>query len=106
MEITAILSNVAVYGLQYKLDVKVNENLTFLMDKPDEMDDVFVNNDKVLDFERQGSEINMQTKAVGVSKVRIMKDVTIVREFLLNVVNDIPRPATSLNVTFGEAMPK
>lgn len=102
MEITAIFNNVAIYGLAYKLDIKVGEPLTLVMDGSTDGIDVFVNNDKVLDYDHQGAEVNITTKSVGVSKIRIMKDVSIVRELLLNVVDNIPRPATTLNVALGQ----
>lgn len=106
MVIDAIFENVVIYNVLYKFDIKVGQKLTLVMDKPEEMNDVFVNNDKVLSHEHKGTDIELETLAVGVSKVRIMKDLedgksNIVREILINVVDSIQRPATTLNVSLG-----
>lgn len=111
MVIDAILENVAIYNLHYKLDVKVGQKLTLVMDKPEDVDGVFADNDKVLSFEHKGTDINIDILTVGVSKIRIMKAVVenqnpIIREILFNAVESIQRPATTLNATFGPGQPK
>lgn len=114
MVLDAILENAVIYNVFYKLDVKVGQKFTLVMDKPDEMDDVFVNADKVLSHDRNGTDINLEALSVGTSKVRIMKDdpanaqnpVKIVREIFINVVDSIQRPAATLNVALGQPEPK
>lgn len=114
MVIDVFFENVGQYNVFYKLDVKVGEKFTLVMDKPEEMNDVFVNNDKVLSHEHKHTDINIEALSVGVSKVRIMKDTPedttnptrVVREILINVVDQITRPASSLNVSFSESEQK
>lgn len=113
MVLTLILTNAIIENLWYKMTVKVGEPFTLVMDKPEEIDDVFVNNDKVLDHEHNGKDINVIAKSVGVSKIRLMKDDTnpdvspkVVREILVDVVETITRPASTLNTTFGAPEPK
>lgn len=108
MVIDAWFENVVSYNVFYKLDVKVGQKFTLVMDKPEEMEDVFVNNDKVLAHEHKGTDISIEALSVGVSKVRIMKSVDdapdknpIVREILVNVLDSINRPAVALNSTLG-----
>lgn len=111
MILDAILENAIVYNVFYKLDVKVGQKFTLVMDKPGEMTDVFVNADKVLSHDTKGADIDLEALSVGVSKVRIMKDGAdgksdIVREIYINVVDNIQRPATTLNVALGQPEPK
>ena len=110
MVLNAFFENVVVYNVFYNLDVKVGERFTLVMDKPEEMTDVYVNNDKVLSHETVGTDINLEALAVGTSKIRIMKDeenaTRVVREILVRIVDDIQRPATSLNASFGDPVNK
>lgn len=106
MRIDAIFSNVILYDLFYKITVKKDENIILVMDKPEEADDVFANADEVLSHRHQGTDIILKTLAVGTSKIRIMKDTTIVREVLIEVVDNIQRPASTLNVSLGQPEPK
>jgi hypothetical protein len=111
MVIDAYTNAFAFFNVFYKIEVKKGEPLTLVMDKPEEMTDVFVNNDKVLSHSHQGTDITIEALEVGTSKVRIMKDVSdgksdIVRELLINVVDSIQRPAQTLNASFGEPQPK
>lgn len=106
MVIDAISDNLAVYNIFYKLDVKVGQKITLVMDAVADVDDVFASNDKVLSFEHKGTDINLDILAVGVSKIRIMKTAVenqnpIIREILINAVDSIQRPATTLNVSLG-----
>lgn len=76
------------------------------MDKPDEADDVFANNDDVLHVNKAGDTIELNALAAGTSKVWITKGQTIVRELLVNIVDQIQRPAKALKVSLGDAEPK
>lgn len=111
MVIDAFFDNSAVYNVFYKIDVTVGQKFTLVMDNPSEMEDVYVNNDKVLSHEHNGTDINIEALSVGVSKVRIMKVAVegqnpIVRELLINVLNQISRPASDLGLTAGQPEPK
>lgn len=101
------------YNIFYKIDLKKGEPLTLVMDKPEEIDGIFFDNDKVLDHYHQGANVSITAKEVGISKGRFMKDdpdpnksPKVVREILFNVVDSIPLPATTLNAAFGNAVPK
>ena len=106
MEINVFLGNAVLYGLPYKLDIKVGEKLTLVVNDASAFTDVFVNNDPVLDWERKGTDVIIDTKKVGASKLWIVNNQAIVRELLINVVDNIQRPAESLNVSFGEPQEK
>jgi hypothetical protein len=106
MVVDAYTNAFAFLNVYYEIYAKKGEPITLVMDKPDEMDDVFVNNDKVLSHSHSGSDITLDALEVGVSKVRIMKDVTIVRELLIRVVDSIQRPAQTLNASFGQPQQK
>lgn len=102
MVLNAFFENVVVYNVFYALDVKAGEKFTLVMDKPDEMSDVFVNNDEVLNHKHNGTDIEIEALSKGKSIIRIMKDTNIVRDIQVNIVDSIQRPATTLNATFGE----
>lgn len=113
MVIDVYFTNAVIYNVFYKIDAKVGESLTLVMDKPEEIDGVFVDRDKVLDHDHQGTDIDIVAKSVGVSKVRLMKDdpdpsksPKVVREILINVVESIHRPATTLNAKFDSPVTK
>ena len=101
MEINVFLDNAILYGLPYRLDIKIGQKFSLVIDKVDG-EEVYAKNDKILEVDHVGTDISIEAKAKGESKIRIMKDTTIVRELLINVVDDIKRPATNLNVTAGE----
>lgn len=106
MVIDAWFQDVVVYNVFYNLDVKVGQKFTLVMDKPEEMDDVFVNRDKVLAHDHNGTHISIEALSVGQSKVRIMLQDTKVREILVNVKDSIGFPAETLNASFGQAVTK
>lgn len=105
MEINVYLDNAILYGLAYRIDVKTGQAFTLVMSEVNG-EEVYAKNDKILEIDQQGTDINIEAKTVGESKIRIMKDTTIVRELLINVVDVISRPATNLNVTAGEPISK
>lgn len=102
MEITVYSDNLVIYGLAYKLDAKTGQKLSMVMDKPEQADDVFANNDEVLRVKKEGDTISLEALAVGKSKLWITNGQTIVRELSVNIVDEIQRPATGLQVTLGE----
>lgn len=106
MEINVYLDNIAIYGLAYRLDIKTGQKSSMVMDKPEEADDVFANNDDVLHVKKTGDTVELDALAPGTSKLWITKGQTIVRELLVNIVDEIQRPATALGVTLGDAEPK
>lgn len=111
MVIDAYTNAFAFLNVVYEIYAKKGEPITLVMDKPEEMTDVFVNNDKVLSHSHSGSDITIEALDLGVSKVRIMRDLEggksdIVRELLIRVVDTIQRPATSLGVEFGQPQQK
>jgi hypothetical protein len=106
MVIDLILENAVVYDIVYKVDIKVGQHFTLVMDNPSEMDDVFANNDSVLSYNHSGSDINVDALIVGESKIRIFLGDTKVREILINVVNVVAHPAKALNTNFGMPIEK
>lgn len=105
MEINVILNNAILYGLPYRVDVKTGESFILALDKVDG-EEVYAKNDKILEVDHVGKDINITAKMKGQSKIRIMKEAVIVREVEINVLDTIGPPASSLNVTFGGSEPK
>lgn len=100
MKLDALFSNVLLYDVQSKIDVKQGETFTLIMDAPEGVD-VFSNNDKVLSLDHQSTDVVVVASEIGESKLRFMTEASITKELLIRVVSEFVRPATDLGVTVG-----
>lgn len=100
MKLDALFSNVLIYDVQSKMDVKQGEVFTLIMDSSEGID-VFANNDKVLSYEHTATDVVVTASVEGESKFRFMTGESITKELLIRVVSEFVRPATDLGITVG-----
>jgi hypothetical protein len=105
MKLDALFSNVMLFDVQSRIDVKQGEVFTLIMDTAEGID-VFANNDKVLSYEHTATDVVVTASELGESKIRFMTDTAITKELLIRVVSEFVRPATDLGVTVGQPEPK
>lgn len=112
MVIDALFDNALVYNVFYQIDIVTGQNVTLIVDKMPEDAEVYAKGDKILDIDDYDNLIKIKTLRVGKSKVRIESNkiesdkVSVYREILINVVDSVGLPATSLNATFDKAVPR
>lgn len=101
MKLDALFDNAMVFDIQARIDVKQGQVFTLIMDDATGID-VFANNDKVLSYEAEATDVVVTAEELGESKLRFMTDAAITKELLIRVVSEFVRPATDLGVTIGE----
>jgi hypothetical protein len=106
MIIDALLDGYYIPNITYQIDAVKGKTITLLPDAMPEGAEVFASNDKVLGIEITGKNIHIDTLAEGASKIRIMTGTSIDRELLINVVGSVGLPATSINATFSDPVPR
>lgn len=105
MKLDALFDNAMVFDIQARIDVRQGQVFTLIMDDATGID-VFANNDKVLSYETNATDVVVTADELGESKLRFMTGDAITKELLIRVVAEFVRPATDLGVTIGEPEPK
>jgi hypothetical protein len=107
MVIDALLENYYVPNLFYSIQVVEGQSLTLIADVMPEGAFAFSYPDKCLDVEQVGKNIKIDAVKVGRATVRIMTDpATTLREIIVDVVESVGLPATSINASFEPAVPR
>ena len=99
MKLNIILDNAKLYDVQSQLDVVKGETLTL---EPDGNEEVFSNNDQVLDID--GDTITAAN--VGTVTLRFMSGTTVVKDVTINVVTTTGEQTTDLHGKLGTPVPK
>ncbi len=104
MEVNAIIDGVVkIYKVQDRLDVVNGKVIQFEFsgEVPEGLE-VYTNNDPVLTLDK----LKMTASAIGQSKIRIMNNMTIVKDIDIIVVDSVSPNATALNGSLGSPQPK
>ena len=103
MTLDAYFDNVLIYNVQDKLMIVKGEKFALNLSEPGE---IFSNNDKVLSIDQNGQWADIGALENGTSIIRIMSGTTISKDLTIEIVDSITRPATTLNGTLSEPIPK
>ena len=103
MTLDAYFDNVLVYNLQDRILVVIGETFALNLSEDGE---IFSNNDKVLSIDQNGKWADITALENGTSIIRIMVGTAISKDLTIEVVDSITRPATTLNGSLGEPIPK
>lgn len=99
MQVDLTLSNARVYNID-TIDIKVGEHF-FLTTNGDGTEDLFSDNDQVLDIVTSGKGASLTAAEVGTSKLRWMNVAgnAVIKQVTINVMSEILPPASDLNLT-------
>src|SRR5688572_26624178 len=103
MTLDAYFDNVLIYNLQDRLMIVKGEKFALNLS---ELGEIFSNNDKVLSIEQNGQWAEVEALENGKSTIRIMLDTAISKDLVIEIVDSITRPATTLGGTLSEPIPK
>lgn len=103
MTLDAYFDNVLVYNVQDRLMIVKGTKFALNLS---EAGDIFSNNDKVLSIEQTGAWAEVEALENGKSTIRIMLEDKITKDLLIEIVDSITRPASTLNGSLGEPLPK
>jgi len=103
MNVDAYFNNVLVPNVQDRLMIIGMEQFALKLSEDGE---IFSNNDKVLSIDQNGQWADIEALENGTSIIRIMSGTTISKDLTIEIVDSITRPATTLNGSLGEPLPK
>lgn len=99
------LDNAILYNVQDRVVILLGEEATVVVnDFTNEQ--VFSNNDKVLDIDQVAGSVAFKASAIGSSTLLFMAGDLIAKKLLVEVVDAIALPATTLGVSFDEPVMK
>lgn len=103
MTLNAYFDNVLVENVQDKLMIVKGDKFALNLSEEGE---IFSNNDKVLSIDQDGQWADVESLENGVSIIRIMSGTAISKDLTIEIVDSITRPATKLNGSLSEPLPK
>lgn len=106
MQVDVIFDFTKVYNVDKRIDVVIGQKFSLNTDLTGEAK-WFTDNDPVLAVTVSGVNASLQATALGQSTLLIMgADFGLIKELDIHVVEDTGGPATSLQPSAGQAIPK
>ena len=106
MQVDVTFSNAKVYDIN-RIDIKLGEKFT-LSTSGDGSEDLFSDNDPVLDLTTNGTNVTGTAAQIGTSKLKWINTAGtgIIKDVVINVLSEILPPASDLGLSADSAIPK
>lgn len=106
MQVDVTFSNAKVYDIN-RIDVKLGEKF-FLTTNGDGSEDLFSDNDPVLDITTNGTQVSLTASKVGMSRLKWINTAGtgVIKDVVITVMDNILPPASDLGLTADSAIPK